>query len=209
MHFKAKLDHWIGLSYHHYMHETKRIKSRRLSDYSIIYSITILLVFVTTTAIIVTFTVVPPVFGSAQIDRFGISELYPSATNGTEWYSVWDNGYTRTIGSGQRDPYDNNFEVTGNGEVTIDGEDEGITTITGGDPRMRVPDIDFENVEITFYAKRISEEEEMSYQGFVDGARSKHYTNDLCGANTYYGRFTYDGRVSFEKELFYGHGNDA
>ena len=82
MHFKAKLDHWIGLSYHHYMHETKRIKSRRLSDHSIIYLmlITILLVFVTTTAIIVTFTAVPPVFGSVQIDRFGISELYPSAT---------------------------------------------------------------------------------------------------------------------------------
>lgn len=170
--------------------------------------ITILLVFVTSTIIIVTFTVIPPVSGSVQTDKFGISKLYPSATNGTEWYSTWDNGYTIIIGSGQRDPYDNNFEVTGNREVTIDGEDEGIATITSGASRMRVPDIDFDNVEIIFYAKCISEEE-ISYQGFVAGARSKHYTNDLCGANTYYCRFTYDGRVSFEKELFHGHGNDT
>jgi hypothetical protein len=153
-------------------------------------------------------TISPSVLGSIQRDMFGISELYPSAVNGTEWYSTWENGNMRSIGSGQRDPYDKNFEVTGNGQVTIDGID-GTASITGGAPRMRVPDLDFGNVEITFYAKRISEEEEISYQGFVAGARSKHYTNDLCGANTYYGRFTYDGRVSFEKELFHGHGDDA
>jgi hypothetical protein len=197
IHFKAKFDHWIGLG-------------KGSPDCSVKYLTLIIILFTfITTIVIVAFTIIPPVFGSVQIDKFGISELYPSATNGTEWYSAWDNGITRTIGSGQRDPYDNSFEVTGNGEVTIDEEEEGIATITGGAPRMRVPDINFENVEITFYAKRISEEEEISYQGFVAGARSKHYTNDLCGANTYYGRFTYDGRVSFEKELFHGHGNDA
>jgi hypothetical protein len=32
---------------------------------------------------------------------------------------------------------------------------------------MKVIDIDFENVEITFYAKRISENKEVPYQGFV------------------------------------------
>jgi hypothetical protein len=37
---------------------------------------------------------------------------------------------------------------------------------------MRVIDIDFENVEITFYAKRISENKEVSYQGFVAGAEA-------------------------------------
>jgi hypothetical protein len=51
---------------------------------------------------------------------------------------------------------------------------------------MRVIDIDFENVEITFYAKRISENKEVSYQGFVAGARSKHYTDQECFADTYY-----------------------
>jgi hypothetical protein len=185
---------------------TERIRSRKLAGFCIKHLILIiLLVFVTTS---ITITILPPVLGSIQRDRFGISEIYSSAVNGTEWYSAWENGQMRTIGSGQRDPYDKNFEVTGNGEVTIDGEN-GVAAITGGAPRMRVPDIDFENVEITFYAKRISEEEEISYQGFVAGARSKHYTNALCGANTYYGRFTYDGRVSFEKELFHGHGDTA
>src|SRR5919106_2554172 len=185
---------------------TERIRSKRLGHYCIkhLILVAILLVSVNTSIII---TLSPSALG-VQRDRFGISEIYPSAVNGTEWHSMWEDGHTRIIGSGQRDPYDKNFEVTGNGEVTID-EIDGIATITGGAPRMRVPDIDFENVEITFYAKRISEEEEISYQGFVAGARSKHYTNDLCGANTYYGRFTYDGRVSFEKELFHGHGNDA
>lgn len=41
-----------------------------------------------------------------------------------------------------RDLYDKNFGVIVNGEVTVDGID-GIATITGGAPRMRVPDIDF------------------------------------------------------------------
>lgn len=40
---------------------------------------------------------------------------------------------------------------------------------------MRVIDIDFENVEITFYAKRISENKEVSYQGFVAGANWTRY----------------------------------
>jgi hypothetical protein len=150
----------------------------------------------------------PSTLATLQKDRFGITEIYSTASNGTEWYATWEDGQNRTIGSGQRDPYNKNFEVTGNGEVTINGEN-GVASITGGAPRMRVPDLDFENVEITFYAKRISEEEEISYQGFVAGARSQHYTNALCGANTYYGRFTYDGRVSFEKELFHGEGDTA
>jgi hypothetical protein len=45
--------------------------------------------------------------------RFGISELYPSATNGTEWYSTWNNGHDRTLEFGERDSYDDSFEVSG------------------------------------------------------------------------------------------------
>ncbi|HET9357637.1 MAG TPA: hypothetical protein VFN98_06065, partial [Nitrososphaeraceae archaeon] len=45
--------------------------------------------------------------------------------------------------------------------------------------------------------------------GFVAGARSKHYTDQECFADTYYGRMTYDGRISFEKELFHTHGDTA
>jgi hypothetical protein len=172
----------------------------RISSMLIVMCILVIL------AIFTILTISPtPTF--AVEDKFGITEIYPSSGNETEWYSTWDNGYDRVIEYGQTDPYDNSFEVTGNGRVAINGED-GIASITGSAPRMRVSN-DFENVEVTFYAKRISEDDEISYQGFVAGARSKHYTDALCGANTYYGRFTYDGRVSFEKELFHGHGDVA
>jgi hypothetical protein len=41
---------------------------------------------------IITIIITIPTVAIAQEDRFGISELYPSATNGTEWYSTWNNG---------------------------------------------------------------------------------------------------------------------
>ena len=169
-----------------------------------------LLVILCVVAVVVAVSLVNTLLSSisvAQEDDFGISEIYPSLENGTEWYSKWDNGYSRTIESGKADAYDSDFEVTGDGEARINGD--GIANVSGSSPRLRVFDIDFENVEITFYARRISEEQAISYQGFVAGARSKHFTDALCGANTYYGRFTYDGRVSFEKELFHGHGETA
>ena len=157
---------------------------------------------------IITIIITIPTVAIAQEDRFGISELYPSATYGTEWYSTWNNGHDRTLEFGERDSYDDSFEVSGEGTVRIDGS-TGEASISGNAPRMRVIDIDFENVEITFYAKRISENKEVSYQGFVAGARSKHYTDQECFADTYYGRMTYDGRISFEKELFHAHGDTA
>ena len=144
---------------------------------------------------------------SDVLDRFGIQELYKTKGGGQEWYSSWDNGITRELGYGQRDAYDD-VELSGDGSLRVNGE-EGIAVSSGKAPRIRVVDFDFDNVEVTLYGKRISEDEEISYQGFVVGARSKHYTDQECYANTYYGRFTYDGRVSFEKELFHGHGDDA
>lgn len=33
-------------------------------------------------------------------------KLYPSVTNGTEWYSTWNNGHDRTLEFGERDSYD-------------------------------------------------------------------------------------------------------
>jgi hypothetical protein len=179
----------------------RRIKKE--NDLSIKYLVTIVCMVV----IVVDVTMLPPTTTIAQEDAFGISEIYRSTKNGTEWHSKWDDQHHRIVESGQVDQYDSVFEVTGDGSAMINGE--GIATISGNAPRMRVINVDFENVEITFYAKRISEDQVISYQGFVAGARSKHYTNALCGANTYYGRFTYDGRVSFEKELFHGHGVPA
>lgn len=52
---------------------------------------------------IITIIITIPTVAIAQEDRFGISELYPSATNGTEWYSTWNNGRDRTLEFGERD----------------------------------------------------------------------------------------------------------
>lgn len=129
---------------------------------------------------------------------------YPKA-QGQQWSSAsWSNGNERELDFGDRDPDDDAVELTGIGTAEIDGK--GVLTLTGDAPRFRVVDRDFENVNATLYAMRINEDREISYQGFVIGARSKHYTDDECYANTYYARLTYDGRLSFEKELFHGLG---
>lgn len=43
---------------------------------------------------------------SAKEDKFGITEIYPTSSNGTEWYTLWDNGYSRELNYDQRDTYD-------------------------------------------------------------------------------------------------------
>jgi hypothetical protein len=120
--------------------------------------------------------------------------------------SVWDNGHNRTLFNMDRDPYDPHVEFTGDGSAYMAGK--GVMSLTGFAPRYRVLE-NFHDVEITIYAKRISEAKQLDFAGFQIGARSHHYTDATCGANTYYGQLTYDGRVSFEKELFHGLGDDA
>lgn len=124
------------------------------------------------------------------------------------WVSNWDNGRKRTLGSGQQDPFDKEFFARGNGTVEIDGE--GIARMRGDSPRMYIMDpakkLKWENVEVVFYAKRISETGAKSSQGFVIGVRSEHQdvTGDKpCLGRTYYGRLLYDGRAVFQKELIH------
>jgi hypothetical protein len=74
--------------------------------------------------------------------------------------------------------------------------------MVGKAPRVRVIDLDFTNVEITFYAMRQSETEEVPFQGFVVEARSNHYTNDECYANTYYGSTRMMGEFHLKKSSF-------
>jgi hypothetical protein len=148
---------------------------------------------------------------SNGLDRFGIKELYASKMKGTEWFSNWDNGKKRTLFSEETDPYDNEFKLRGDGKVVIDGN--GLALLSGSAPRMFVYDKSklnkYDNVEITFYGKRVAETDNLSWNGLISGGRSKHLDNYVCNGQTYYGRMTYDGRITFEKELFHGHGIDA
>jgi hypothetical protein len=141
-------------------------------------------------------------------DRFGIKMLYSSLSGGRAWTANWSDSRNRLIDSGDRDPYDNEFIVRGNGTATIDGQ--GVARINGESPRMYIYDINklkkWNNVEVTVYGKRISELGTESYQGFVIGARSDHQDASLekpCMGRTYYGRLLYDGRAVFQKEVIH------
>lgn len=138
----------------------------------------------------------------------GIKMIYPTKENGRVWSAIWASENAKTLKSGQRDPSDSEFIVRGNGTVFIDGT--GVVHLQGDSPRMYVFDPTknkkWNNVEVTVYAKRISESGAISSQGIVIGARSEHQdaTNEnSCLGATYYGRLLYDGRAVFQKEVIH------
>lgn len=137
-----------------------------------------------------------------------IKMLYPTKENGRVWNAKWSNGNKRTLKSGQRDPFDSEFIARGNVAISIDGR--GVAQFQGSAPRMYVYDSaknkKWNNVEVTVYAKRISETGKESFQGIVIGARSEHQDATLknpCLGATYYGRLLYDGRAVFQKEVIH------
>ena len=143
--------------------------------------------------------------GEVRLDRFGIEMLHPTAEGGRVWTSSWDNGQPRTMSSGHRDPQDSAFVARGSSTlIKIDGN--GVARMSGIQPRMYVYEQNrtWDNVEVTFYAKRIRETTSHNSQGFIVGARSEHQlATDLlpCPGYAYYGRMHYSGRINFIKEL--------
>jgi len=152
-------------------------------------------------------------------DQFGLKEIYPTVSQGRTWYSNWFKP-AHTILSGGFDPYDPQFEARGDGYIKVNGD--GTAMLNGSAPRMYVLDPTltklWDNVEITLYAKRVSESALISWQGIEAGARSGSHDDvtypNVCTDSTGYpnsaygGRFTYDGRADFEKEVLY-HRADA
>lgn len=152
-------------------------------------------------------------------DQFGILTKYPTLLNGRTWYSNW-NTPAHAISSGDFDPYDHQFQARGDGYAQVKGD--GTLSLSGSAPRVYVYDPSlankWKNVEITFYAKRVSAEYYASYQGITAGARSGTHDDvkypNVCIDNTgypdgaYNGRLTYDGRADYVKEVLY-HRADA
>jgi len=147
------------------------------------------------------------------LDRFGIAYLYPTA--GRVFESHWDQGDPRTLHVHDRDTIDPDQIVRGsNPEVVIDGN--GIATMQGekrgkeANPRIYVYDEQqqntWENTEITVYMKRISEKKTLSFAGLNIISRSEHQdaSEDPANGQGYAGRFTYDGRTQFVKEVVHG-----
>ena len=151
-----------------------------------------------------------------ELDRYGISEIYPTIENGREFFSHWDDGNPRILKILERDHVDSELILRGNNpKLTIDGK--GIATLEGenpnliSNPRIYIYDEQkqekWNNIEITFYQKRIKEQTELSYSGINAGARSEHQDvteENIISGETYYGRFTNDGRIHFVKEIKHG-----
>jgi hypothetical protein len=143
------------------------------------------------------------------LDRFGIAKLYPSAANGIEWSSSWNDGNPRQFGN-EVDPYDKWFDTDhGKGTYVIDGN--GTLTASGDYVRMYVHDPAnmrewSENLEITVYVNRINETQFVDYAGPEIFARTNHGTNadenqNLCDDRGYGGVVLDNGKWAFVKEI--------
>ena len=143
--------------------------------------------------------------GPNTIDKLGNAKLFPTKTNGRQWFSTWNNGHARTIIGGNRDPYDSTFVLTGSNSPKVIIYGNGTANLSGGEPRMFVNDPNgvllWQNTEVTVYEKRVSETDTSSSSGINIGARSLHYGNNGCGDDTYYSRMLYNGVGNFAKEL--------
>jgi hypothetical protein len=120
--------------------------------------------------------------------------------------AAWHDNSTQTTLYPNQHLGDTQFTGEGTATITKDGR----VVLEGDAPRYRILEPLIENVSITMDARRVSEDEDLAYQGFVIGARSQHYDDSECGANTYYASVTYDdGLARFEKELYHGTGTNA
>lgn len=135
-------------------------------------------------------------------DKLGVTQIYPTAGGGKEWFSDWGNGAARTFGWGD-DPRDPWFHGKGNATYKVDGA--GQLLISGAVPRMYIYDPalaqSWRNVEMTVYAKRVSDSG-TPWGGIVGATRTNHMAESVnpCDTRGAMGRFRYDGHIDFEKE---------
>jgi hypothetical protein len=141
-------------------------------------------------------------------DKFGVKEIYPTKTNGREWYINMDDpqadktliidNYTlvkENDGSwriGSTEGATDAREFNGRYHIII-----GVNTPPGQEP--------WKNVEITGYAKVIATSSDSNYlQWYARGAN--HTSEAPCEGTALKGRIRVDGEVAWVKEIWHDGG---
>ncbi len=134
----------------------------------------------------------------AAPDKFGIEEIYPTASNGSVWYL------------NNEDPQsDNNFYFTSLEDIGLD-EEEGqgefkMDAETGTERhgvRIHVdsPKGQWKNVEMSGYFKMVDGEDEFT---MIARHGPSYHDNEGCDAYGYYGMLSAEGDAFFKKKTYH------
>jgi hypothetical protein len=134
--------------------------------------------------------------------------LNPTIPDGREWFAQWEKA--RAVPSYEIDPADALFRNEEN-ELHIA---EGIARVKAGMTRLVVLSgkaAQWQNVEMTIYARRGASTKKLDYQAFYLSARSgEHHNDDVpCEGTSYHSTTRFDGQCGFKKELWHTGGYTA
>ncbi len=139
-----------------------------------------------------------------SLDAFGVRMLHRTKPGGRTWAATF--GRPRTLAKGKTDPLDAEFQNRGDATFAFDAD--GAATASGSVLRHYIWDQTrnkkWRDVEITFYAMRVSESAPKSTSGFIVEVRTDDgHVDDparQCLGASYAMAMYYDGRAAFKKE---------